>query len=134
MNPEFDHGFTVTVLTAPNAPSALICLGGDIDMTASAALSAVAERLATVEPAGVVIDLAEVTFACSVLPNFLARLHHRLPADSTILLCRPTSGTRQVLLMTGMDQIATLSADLPKAGPSPPPLPEHATRVGMRIH
>lgn len=121
MNPESDDGLAVTTMAAPSVTSALIRLSGDIDMTASAALSAIADRLATVAPARVVIDLAEVTFVCSVLPNFLAQLHHRLPAASTILLCRPTSGTRQVLLMTGMDQIATLSADLPLPGNPLPP-------------
>ncbi|MEU4626200.1 STAS domain-containing protein [Actinoplanes sp. NPDC023801] len=105
--------FTVTVLAALTVESALVRVGGDIDMTVSAELSAIADRLATKAPACVVIDLAGITFACSALPNFLAQLRHRLPAASTILLCRPTAGTRQVLLMTGMDQIATLSPDLP---------------------
>ena len=65
--------------------SAVIRVGGGIKTTASAALSAIADRPATEAPARVVIDLADVTFACSVLPAFLPQLHHRPPRASTIL-------------------------------------------------
>ena len=113
---ETDDGFAITVLAAPHVPRALVCLSGEIDMRSSAKLTELTAVLSTVAPATVVIDLAEVTFACAALPNFLARLHRCLPADSAMLLYRPTAGTRRVLQATGMDLIATLCTDLPTAG------------------
>ncbi|GLZ00680.1 STAS domain-containing protein [Actinoplanes sp. NBRC 103695] len=121
MESELTDGFAVTMHAAPGAPSALICLAGEIDMAASAALSDAVDRLSAATPATVVIDLADVTFACATLLTFLAHLRQRLPADATMLLCRPAAGTRRLLRMTGMEQIATLRADLPITARSPLP-------------
>lgn len=119
MNLQPHDGFAITVLAAPGTPTALICIDGDIDMAASAALSDATDRLSAAAPASVVIDLVGVTFACATLLTFLACLRQRLPADSTMLLCRPPAATLRLLRMTGMDQIATLRADLPMAEARP---------------
>lgn len=111
-----DH-FVITVLATPEAHTALVCLAGEIDLAAVPALSDVADRLAAIEPAEVVVDLAAVTFACSTLPNFLARVHLTLPDSTTLIVCRPTTSTRRVLEITGMEQIMTLRGDLPTSGP-----------------
>lgn len=50
MNPKSDDGFAVTALAALTVDSALIRIDIDIDMTASAELSAIVDRLATVAP------------------------------------------------------------------------------------
>jgi anti-anti-sigma factor len=115
MFPDSD-GFAVTVLTAADVPAAVVRLAGDIDIAATVALSEAIDRLSTLAPATVMIDLADVTFACSTLPNFLARVHQVLPIGSTLTVCRPPTGTLRILQMTGMDQIATLRADLPASG------------------
>ena len=118
--------FTASVLTDPDGSSALVCLAGEIDMTASAALTKVAEQLSTVAPVQVVIDLTEVTFAGATLPNFVADVHRRLPTATTLLLCGPDSSILQVLQASGMEQIATLRSDLriPTARRRPGPAPQ----------
>lgn len=113
MSAEFHDGFTITVLAPPRGPSALVCLSGEIDMAASVALSHAANRLSTVAPAIVIVDLANVTFACSTLPNFVVHLHQCLPVSSTLLLCRPITSIRQLLQMTGMGEISVVRAHLP---------------------
>ncbi|MFI5937572.1 STAS domain-containing protein [Actinoplanes sp. NPDC051494] len=120
MKPESPSGFDIVVLADPGAPSALVCLSGEIDLAASVMLSSVAAHLSAIAPTTVVIDLAGVTFACSALPNFLARLRASLPAGSTMHLCRPTHPIHVVLRVTDMGQIATLRADLPFTTPACP--------------
>ncbi|MEH1098284.1 STAS domain-containing protein [Micromonospora sp. CPCC 205561] len=109
--------FVLTVLTAPGAPVALVRLAGEIDLEAGPALSDVADRLSAIAPSEIVVDVAAVTFACSTLPNFLARVHLTLPDDTALIVCRPTTSTRRVLDMTAMGHIATLRDDLPTSGP-----------------
>ena len=114
--------FTVTGRTDTNGPVALVCLVGEIDIAAAEALSDVADHLSTLAPhAEVVVDLAEVSFACSTLPNFLDRVHRTLAADATLTLCRSTPNTRWVLQATGIEQIAALRADLPDSCEAPQP-------------
>ncbi|MFI6238835.1 STAS domain-containing protein [Micromonospora sp. NPDC050795] len=110
-----DH-FVITLLAAPDGPSALVCLAGEIDLDAGPALSDVADQLSAFAPTEVVVDLADVTFACSTLPNFLARMHLTLPPNSALVVCRPTTNTHRLLEMTKMGQIATLRDDLPMPG------------------
>jgi anti-anti-sigma factor len=110
--PQSDDGFAVNVLAAPAAPSALVCLVGEIDLAASAALSDAADRLSAIAPATVVVDLAGVTFAGAALLNFLAALHSILPAGATLMVCRPAVDVRRVLQITGMNHIAVICDDL----------------------
>ncbi|MEV1158584.1 STAS domain-containing protein [Micromonospora chokoriensis] len=109
-----DH-FVITVLTARDGPVALVCLAGDIDLAASPALSDVADRLANIAPSEVVVDVGEVIFACSTLPNFLARVQATLPDSTALVVCRPTPNTRRILDLTHMGEIATLRDDLPSS-------------------
>ncbi|WCN79427.1 STAS domain-containing protein [Micromonospora sp. LH3U1] len=111
-----DDHFSITVLAAPEAPTALVCLAGEIDLEASSALSDVADRLSAIAPTEVVVDVADVTFACSTLPNFLARMHLGLPNSSALVVCRPTTNVQRLLDLTDMARIATLRADLPTSG------------------
>ncbi|WP_410811528.1 STAS domain-containing protein [Micromonospora sp. 067-2] len=108
--------FVITVLAAPGGPTALVCLAGEIDLAAGPALSGVVDRLSASAPTEVVVDLADVTFACSTLPNFLVRVHRALPDSSALVVCRPTVNTRRLLQVTNMTRIATLRSDLPTSG------------------
>lgn len=107
-----DH-FVITVLAAPDVPTALVRLAGEIDLQASPTLSDVADRLSAIAPSEIVVDLAAVTFACSTLLNFLARVRLTLPGSTALVVCRPTTNIRRLLDMTDMGQIATLRDDLP---------------------
>lgn len=108
--------FVITLLISPRRPSALIRLAGEIDMEADPALSGVVERLSIIAPTEVVVDLADVTFASSALPNFLARAHIALAADSALVVCRPGGSVLRMLRITNMEELVTLRADLPVAG------------------
>lgn len=108
-----DSGCIITVLASPDQPAAFVCLAGEIDQAATERLSYAADRLATVAPAGVVVDLEAVTFAGATLPNFVARIYRLVPDGTSVVLCRPRPMTRWVLEATGMNQIATLRDDLP---------------------
>ncbi|WP_410817847.1 STAS domain-containing protein [Micromonospora sp. 050-3] len=113
-----DH-FSITVLAATDVPTALVHLAGEIDLDANAALSEVVDRLSTIAPTEVVVDLVDVSFACSTLPNFLARVHLSLPNRSALVVCRPTDRIRRLFDLTGVGQIATLRDSLPTPGPPP---------------
>ncbi|MEU8048550.1 STAS domain-containing protein [Micromonospora harpali] len=104
--------FVITVLTAPRCPTALVCLAGEIDMEAGPALSGVVDRLLTIAPTEVVVDLADVTFASSALPNFLARAHLALAAHTTLVVCRPRGSTLRLLQVTNMEAMVTLRREL----------------------
>ena len=110
---EHDGGCTITMLASSGARSALICLAGDIDQSASERLCSAADWLAAVAPASVLIDLGAVTFAGAALPNFVARAYGALPDGSALALCRARPMTRRVLELTGMERIATLREHLP---------------------
>ncbi|MGN9813675.1 STAS domain-containing protein [Micromonospora sp. BQ11] len=133
-----DH-YVITVLTAPDAPTTLVRLAGEIDLAAGLALSDVAERLSAIAPSEVVVDVAAVTFACSTLPNFLSQVRATLPNSTALVVCRPTANTRRVLDMTAMGQIATLRDDLPpprswapRQGPGRFESENAAPKVGMQ--
>ena len=110
-----DH-FVIIVLAAPDGPTALVCLAGEIDLDAGPALWGVADHLSAIAPTEVVVDLADVSFACSTLPNFLARVHLTLPRSSALVVCHPPTNTQRLLLATDMGRIATLRDDLPASG------------------
>jgi anti-anti-sigma factor len=111
--------FAVTVRADKTATAALVSLAGEIDMAAVGALADAADHLSSLAPAEVIVDLDEVTFACSTLSNFLERVHLALPPGTTLTLCRPTHNTRWVLQATGMEKISTLRAELPESRPYP---------------
>ncbi|GIJ76660.1 anti-anti-sigma factor [Micromonospora phaseoli] len=116
MDQRSGDNFSITLLAAPGATTALVCLAGEIDLTANSALADVVDRLSTIAPTEVVVDVAEVTFACSTLPNFLARMHLNLPNRSALVVCRPTTNVQRLLDLTDMGQIVTLRDDLPTSG------------------
>ena len=70
--------------------SARICLSGVVDPTAVGALQDVVARLRRAAPHTVVIDVAEVTFACSTRANFLVEIRSALAADAVVALARPS--------------------------------------------
>lgn len=108
--------FVITLLTAPRRSTVLICLAGEIDMAAGPALSGVVDRLSLMASTEAVVDLADVTFASSALPNFLARAHLALATNSTLVVCRPRGSTLWLLRVTNMEEIVTIRDDLPVSG------------------
>jgi hypothetical protein len=62
-----------------------------------AQLAEAVDRVAAAAPQVTVVDLAAVTFAGSVLLNFLAQVHQVLAAGSELVICRPTPTIRRIL-------------------------------------
>jgi hypothetical protein len=106
---ESEHGLTVTARTLPGDDRRVhVCLAGEIDMAASAALSKTVDWLTALAPIHVLIDLAELTFACSTLPNFVVRVRHALPDGAELILWRARPAAGWVLRLADMATIATL--------------------------
>jgi anti-anti-sigma factor len=104
-----DHGLTVTARAVDSEDRrAHVCLAGHIDMAACAVLSATIDWLTRLAPVSVLVDLANVTFACSTLPNFVARVRHAVPDGAEVILWRARPEIGRVLQITGMIAIATI--------------------------
>jgi anti-anti-sigma factor len=103
-----DHGFAVVARALPGDPPAVrVSLAGEIDIAASVVLSKAIDWLTALTPGSVLVDLTELTFACSTLANFVAQVRRSMPAGAELILwhARPTAGW--VLRVTGMAAIAT---------------------------
>jgi anti-anti-sigma factor len=104
-----DQGLTVTAHVLPgDAGRAQLRLAGDIDLTSSAVLAKTVDWLTAMAPASVVMDLAEVTFACSALPNFVVQVSQAVPHGAELILWRAPPIIGRVLRLTDMATIATL--------------------------
>lgn len=106
---ESDHGLSVTLRTLPRDDRrAHVRLAGEIDMASCSVLSKTVDWLTTLAPVSVLVDLAELTFACSTLPNFVVRVRQALPDDAELILWRARPATEWLLRVTDMATIATV--------------------------
>ena len=115
MTARTDPGFTVTVLAGARTTSALIYLAGDIDLTAVLALDTAVSRVGTAGRMHVVVDVEQVTFACSTLANFLVQVRNALNHEATVTVSRSTPATLRVLQALGMTEIVTVTDRFPPA-------------------
>lgn len=109
--------FSIVVTVAPEQRRADLILSGDIDVSATPVLADAVDQVAAAAPHVTVVDLAAITFAGSVLLDFLARVHQALPAGSGLVVCRPTPAIRRILEIAAMEQLAA-SAATPSGGSS----------------
>lgn len=104
-----DHGLTITARLLMGGDRRVnVCLTGDIDNAASDVLSGTVEWLAALAPASVLVDLADVTFACSALPNFVVQILQAVPDGAELILKGASPATGWVLRVTDMAAIATI--------------------------
>lgn len=89
-------------------------LDGEVDLDSEPALGDVIAHLHRQAPAVVFIDLAGVSFACSTLINFFARVVNALPRTSALVLCRPSPVTSRLIQLTAIHTVADLRDDLPR--------------------
>lgn len=109
---------SVTIVMLPgDARRSHLRLAGEMDISSSAVLAQAVDWLTTSAPASVLMDLAELTFACSTLPNFVARVHRAVPDGAELVLWRPGPATEWVLRLTDMASIATIRNE-PTAPPT----------------
>lgn len=85
-----------------------LCLAGEIDMAATAALHSTVDWLATLTPVSVEMDLSKLSFAGATLPNFIVRIRQALPTAVEIVLCRSQPEVHWVLQVTGMANVTTM--------------------------
>src|SRR4051794_30737990 len=109
--------FSIVVTVAPEQRRADLILSGDMDISANPVLTEAVDRVAAVAPNVTVVDLAAVSFAGSVLLNFLARVRQALPSDSALVVCRPPPVTRRILEVAAMEWLAAIRDE---TGPSCP--------------
>jgi anti-anti-sigma regulatory factor len=67
------------------------------------------QLLSRMSPTWVVVDVADVTFAGSALPNFLATMRGQLPPGCSLMVRHPRPMLRRVLQATGMTHIVSVS-------------------------
>lgn len=92
-------------------------LAGDVDLNSVPAMADAVGHLSRRAPDLVYIDLAEVSFACSTLINFVAQVVGALPSTSTVVLCRPRPATVALIRLFSIQAIAELRDDLPGGWP-----------------
>lgn len=98
----------VTVSLCPDTSVARVCIGGAIDLAATAALDHAAEQLRIAAYRTVLVDAAAVTFACSTLINFLAQVRKAMPQDAELVISRAPAPTRRLLALTGLDSVIVM--------------------------
>jgi anti-anti-sigma factor len=103
----------VTINAAPNGSWAHVRIAGDVDMAAAVVLETAALHLSRMSPRTVHFDLAGVTFADSMLPNFLARMRSAMPEGFSMVVCRPSGTVRRILQVSDMTRIAKIREEPP---------------------
>jgi anti-anti-sigma factor len=111
MSSEPRDGFSLVVTVAPAQRRAVLVLSGDMDISADAVLAEAVDQVAAAAPHVTMVDLAAITFAGSVLLNFLARVHQALPAGAELVVCRPTPVIRRILNIAAMERLAAIRDD-----------------------
>ncbi len=101
---------SITVNAAPGSLRADVRMSGELDLVALPQLRDALQAVLAAAPKGIFVDLAGVTFAGSVLPNFLAEVHARMPRGTSLVVCRPTPPIQAVLHSAGVSQLMTIRA------------------------
>lgn len=110
----------VTVLRPDGSRWAQVRLAGPIDARARFALAEALDELTAGPVTSVFVDVAAVTSADEILPNFVVVLRFLAPHMS-VAVCRPRPPVRRILEAAGVDRVSTLRDDLPLLDvPSPP--------------
>ena len=97
---------TVEVTGGPQC--GYVCIAGEVDLAGEKQLTDALSQLAHLHSNTVSIDLGGVTFAGSLLLNFLTRVSMTMPANTPLLLCRPTAMTRRLIQVAGLDHLGIL--------------------------
>jgi anti-anti-sigma regulatory factor len=97
----------VTILAPAGDDTVWIRLVGAVEMDAEAALDAAVDRVRDLAPHTVLIDLAGVTFAGSLLVHFLGHVHAAVP-QASIRLRHTRPMIQFVLGVTAVDKMVIL--------------------------
>jgi anti-anti-sigma factor len=95
---------------------AYVRMAGAVDIAGDSELAAAVECLALLAPQTVVMDLADVTFACSTLANFLVRVNRVIPDGAAMVAHGAIPSVRRLLHLTAVDTLVGMRDDLAGAG------------------
>ncbi|GIE90921.1 STAS domain-containing protein [Actinoplanes regularis] len=93
---------TVTVSNPSSAQVVEICVAGELDLDAAPMLAEVTDHLIGLAPLRVVVELGQLGFAGSALPNWLARTQDQLHGRSSLAIRHPQPLISLVLTITEM--------------------------------
>ncbi|WP_030434749.1 STAS domain-containing protein [Actinoplanes subtropicus] len=108
----------VSVRVLPDEDAIRIRLIGAVDLGSALTLHQAVDRIQEVLPRTVLIDLAGVTFAGSVLAHFLLGIH--AAGRHRICLLRAGPTIRMIVTATGIDQSSPLLKAFPAGSPIEP--------------
>jgi anti-anti-sigma regulatory factor len=92
----------VVVFTEIDRTSAAVRLSGDLDLRAEPELLLVLSKLQAAAHRVVSVELGELGFIGSTLPNFLVRLRHALAPGATLAVRHPSPLARWILELTDL--------------------------------
>jgi anti-sigma B factor antagonist len=91
---------------------------GDVDLSNTDELNAAAIRLIDADGDSICVDLGGITFMDSTLVEFLLHVGGSARhSPRQLVLCRPRPMARRVIQVTGLEDVATVQADLPALWP-----------------
>ncbi|GIE85734.1 STAS domain-containing protein [Actinoplanes regularis] len=96
---------TVTVSNLDSAQVVEICVAGELDLDAAPMLAEVTDHLIGLAPLQVVVELGELAFAGSALPNWLARTQNQMHGRSSLAIRHPQPLVSRVLTLTKMSHL-----------------------------
>jgi anti-anti-sigma factor len=109
-----DH-MRLSITTSADSSVDFVRILGDVDLSDSRQLGLAAKQLTTASL--IYVDLGGTTFMGSTLAEFLLDVGTSARMRRPLVLCRPTSAARRVIHMTGLDELARVQSDLPRAWP-----------------
>jgi anti-anti-sigma factor len=108
-----DH-MRLSITTSADGSVDFVRILGDVDLSEAHALGLAARHLSDGDASLIYVDLGGTTFMGSTLIGFLVQLGNN---GRALVLCCPTSAARRVIHMTGLDELASVRADLPALWP-----------------
>lgn len=108
---------TLSITRSAHSPIDFVQIVGDVDLSNTLELDLAARRLIADDASIIYVDLGGVTFMGSTLVAFLAHVCNSDDARRPMVLCRPSPMALRVVGMTGLDQLASVHAELPPQWP-----------------
>lgn len=93
--------------------AAVVRIIGDVDMTTAPALESAINELRAAAPETVIVDLSGVTFACTTLVRFFARMRTAVGRGTPLMASGASPIVRRILEVTGTNEYITLHDHLP---------------------
>jgi anti-sigma B factor antagonist len=105
----------ITTSVAHHEGTAVVAVGGEIDLSTAPAFEAAIATALKEEPPFLVIDLSGVTFMASVGLRILVATHEELRESVQVAVVANTLATSRPIQMTGLHEIIPLHPTLDEA-------------------